>query len=105
MPATENHNQNFYLPFRCIIVFVCTIHERGPVSPMICCSRHIVWVCANFFEPFGLQSRPTVLGQFTADDFTGSFSKDQGNASPLPPPVNIDENLEKTKTEKKRKQP
>ena len=104
MPATENQNQNFYLPFRCIIVFVCTIHERSPLSPMICCSRHFVCACANFFEPFSLQSWLKVLGQFTADDFTGSFSKDQGNASPPPPPVNIDENLEKKKNRKKKKE-
>ena len=97
MPATENQNQNFYLPFRYIIVFICTIHEpRSPVSPMICCSRHFFGACGNFFEPFSLQSWPNVLGQFTEDDFTSSFSKDQSNASPPPPP-----NLEKTKTEKK----
>ena len=105
MPATENQNQNFYLPFRCIIVFVCTIHERSPLSPMICCSRHFVCACANFFEPFSLQSWLKVLGQFTADDFTGSFSKDQGNASPPPLQSILMKILKKQKQKKKRKQP
>jgi len=47
-----------------------------------------------------LQSWSQVLGQFMADDFTGSLSHNQDRvSSPTPlPPVNVDKNLENKKS-------